>query len=97
MVTSYIYMPKGMDDSVVQAAKNHFADEFGGYTVIDGRGGWKSPDGQLITEDTEVVEVAGMDETRAKSTANWLANRTDETEVMYQTVESAVGFASGDN
>jgi hypothetical protein len=97
MVTSYIYMPKGMDDGVVQAAKSHFADEFGGYTVIDGRGGWKSPAGELVSEEVEVIEVAGMDENRAQSTANWLASRTDETEVMYQTVESAVGFASGDN
>jgi hypothetical protein len=97
MVTSYIYMPHGMDDSVVQAAKSHFANEFGGFTVIDARGGWQSPDGQLITEATEVVEVAGMPNHVAERTANWLANRTDETEVMFQTVESEVGFASGDD
>jgi len=92
MTQATIYLPKGIDEKVLNAVLKRSADEFGGFTTTDGNGGWVSPNGELVREPVTLVHVAGAGETWAKSTAQWVAKKTDETEVMWQVSEMTTGF-----
>lgn len=92
MTQATIMLPTGIDSKVKSAVLKRAADEFGGFTITETNGGWVNPNGELITEPVNKVEVAGAGETWAKSTAQWVAKKTDETEVMWQVTEVSTGF-----
>lgn len=92
MTQATIMLPTGIDSKVINAVLKRASDEFGGFTVTTCDGGWVNPDGELITEPVKKVEVAGAGETWAKSTAQWVAKKTDETEVMWQVSNVSTGF-----
>lgn len=87
-----IYIPTAVEAKVSDAVKKRAADAFGGFTTFDASGGWTDDDGNLITEQVEVIEVENASENWAKSTASWVAKKTDETEVMWQHIDSQAGF-----
>lgn len=90
-----LYLPTGIDTSITRTVKRHVADKHGGYTVLEGTGGWKSPDGDMIEENVEVLEIAGMKASEAQSTADWVALHSDETEVMWEIQQIECGFEDG--
>lgn len=87
-----IYVPKAVSERLKRTLKTHAAQEFGGFTAIDAQGGWMSPNDELIEEPVTIIEVAGMDETKAASTARWLQEKSDETTVMWECVNQTHGF-----
>jgi len=91
-----IYLPTGVPNDITETVKSHVADVHGGFTVLQGRGGWTSPNGDTITESVEVLEVVGMKPAQARSTANWVARHSDETEVMWEIQEVECGFETGE-
>lgn len=91
-----IYLPTGIDSSITRTVKNHVADKHGGFTVLEGTGGWMSPDGDMIEENVEVLEIAGMKASEAQSTAGWVALHSDETEVMWEIQQIECGFENGE-
>jgi hypothetical protein len=96
MHKSRIYLPTGIESSITRTVKSHVATEHGGYTVLEGRGGWKSPAGETIEENVEVLEIVGMKPSVAESTADWVARHSDETEVMWETLQVEAGFEDGE-
>ena len=52
MPTGTIIIPTTQEDSeyVIEAAKQHFAERFGGYSAYEGSGGWYNDEGELIEE-----------------------------------------------
>lgn len=96
MDKSRLYLPEGIDSSIRRTVKSHVASEHGGYTVLEGRGGWQSPSGETIEENVEVLEIVGMKASVAESTADWVARHTDETEVMWETQQVQAGFENGE-
>lgn len=87
-----VYIPTAVENAIVRTVKNRMADEFGGYTVVEARGGWVNENKELIEEDVQVLEVAGGDETFAQSTAEWIQIHSDETSVMWEVVAQTHGF-----
>jgi hypothetical protein len=87
-----IYLPKGIDSKLRTAVKKRAAEEFGGFTMFEASGGWVNERGELIEETVDVLEIAGADETFVRSTAEWLSNRSNETEVMWETIPNSYGF-----
>jgi len=85
-------LPTGIDSKVINAVRKRASAEFWGFTVTTAEAGWVNPDGELITEPVKKVEVEGAGETWAKSTAQWVAKKIDETEVMWQVSEVSTGF-----
>jgi hypothetical protein len=92
---SRIYLPEGIDGQIKRTVKNHVAEQHGGYTVLEGRGGWRSPAGETIEESVEVLEIVGMKAAVAESTADWVARHTSEDEVMWETLQVEAGFEEG--
>lgn len=96
-----LFLPKGIDDKIIRAVKNQAAKKFGGYTVVEGKGGWHNKDenedvefSEIIREDVEIIKIAGCNEEFVQSAANWIAKRSDESEVMWQIAEIKTGFES---
>lgn len=93
-----IYLPESVPTDVRQAVYKRLADEYGGYTLEDTRGGWVDDDGRLITERTTRVEsIRNNDDSKqaksvAKSTASWVAKKTDEDCVMWEIQEVQSGL-----
>lgn len=92
MTQATIYMPHGIDEKVLSAVLKRASDKFGGFTTVEASGGWVSPDGELVKEPVTLVKVAGAGENWAQSTAQWVADKTDETEVMWQVSDTKTGF-----
>lgn len=84
MHKAHLYVPTAVDSGVKSVLTSHLIDKFGGYTEYDGKGAWQNPEtGQEITEDVKILEVLGMKEGQAKSTARWLSDRSEESEVLW--------------
>jgi len=92
MTQATIMLPTGIDSKVINAVLKRASAEFWGFTVTTAEAGWVNPDGELITEPVKRVEVEGAGETWAKSTAQWVAKKIDETDVMWQVSEVSTGF-----
>lgn len=45
-------------DMALQHAQQRFAERFGGFTVMEGKGGWKE-NGRVVTEPATIVEAYG--------------------------------------
>lgn len=91
-----IFAPEGIDSDLMSTVKNHLADKYGGYTVLTGSGAWKNPEtGQKVTEEVNILEIIGMKEGQAQSTAKWLADKSQESEVLWTHQEINGGFQKG--
>lgn len=96
-----IPIPTEVDVQVRERVRNRMAETYGGFTAHVAEGGWKAPDGQLITEKVDVV-TAVADETAdispdefARATARHVARESDESEVMwFVRPVAAMGFES---
>lgn len=94
-----IPIPTEVDVQVRERVRNRMAETYGGFTAHVAEGGWKAPDGQLITEKVDVITavaeggetvntVAGESpeiapEPFARATARHVARESDQTEVMW--------------
>jgi hypothetical protein len=85
-----IPMPHGMNDKAKRRVQERAAEDWGGFTLIPMSGGWKAPDGRIVTEPGDMLTVAADPESSEISPESWakisaqhLAKETDETEVMY--------------
>lgn len=87
-----IYIPTNVENRILTAVKHRAADEFGGFTVFSSDGGWVDDNGELIEETVNVIEVENASENWAASTAQWIADKSGEDSVMWQHVDSTVGF-----
>jgi len=94
-------MPCGIDNELTDRVKRRAAEHYGGFTVANADGGWKAPNGELVTEPVEVLTVLADDsaetppESFARATAKHLARESDETEVMWFVRQvAAMGFES---
>jgi hypothetical protein len=87
-----VYIPVAVEDAILRTVKNRMAEKYGGYTVIEARGGWVDEQKELIEENVQVLEVAGGDETFAQSTADWVQLHSDEDTIMWEVVEQTHGF-----
>lgn len=98
-----IMLPEGVPSDVRDTVLKRLADEFGGFTLTESRGGWVSPDGELITERVTQVEAVRMhDEAKsaesvAKSTAEWVRKETNEHSVMWEVRQVNAGLEGPDN
>lgn len=59
MPTGTILIPTTTDESeyVIEAAKQHLAEHFGGHSCYEGEGGWVDDDGELIEENHVRLEA----------------------------------------
>lgn len=98
-----VMLTEGVPSDVRDAVLKRFADEFGGFTLTESRGGWVNPDGELITERVTQVEAVRMNdrakeaETVARSTAEWVRKKTDEHSVMWEVRQVAAGLEGPEN
>jgi hypothetical protein len=92
-----IPLPTGIDSDLTDRVKRRAVEHFGGFTTHRAEGGWKSPDGDVITENVEVLTVVAdeSDETPAeswaKATARHVASESDESAVMWFVRQIAAG------
>lgn len=91
-----LYLPEEIDKDVKRTVKNHLAETYGGYTVIEGRGGWINESKELIQEDVQVLEVCSDDLTKGnmEGIANWVAKHTNQDCVMWDISQIEMGFES---
>jgi hypothetical protein len=94
MTQATIIVPHGVEDRVKRVVKKRAAEKFGGFTATDGNGGWIDDNGDLVEEKVTEIKVAGADETWAKSTANWVAKKTDEQVVFWRVSDGINGLES---
>lgn len=94
-----IPMPTALNDKLTDRIKRRAAEHFGGFTVLEGQGGWLNPNGVRVDEPVDILTtVVGEEndtsaEAFAKATAKHLAAESDETEVMWYVREiTAWGF-----
>jgi len=93
MTTAKLVIPSAVDDRTRRVVKQRAADEFGGWTTYDVRGGWvDDDDGDLVEETSEVVEVHGAGETWAKSTAGFIQDKSDQDTVLWSVEETTWGL-----
>lgn len=90
-----IIVPQAVESRVLDTVKTRAAKEFGGFTTTESHGGWIDSDGALIEEPVTEVKVAGADKIWAKSTASWVAKKTDEEVVFWRTSNGENGLESG--
>jgi len=97
-----IPIPTDVSTQLTDRVKGRMAEHYGGFTVTQADGGWKAPNGELVTEPVQVLTtVADESDTPAESfgraTAKHVAAESDETEVMWFVRHVAAGgFESGD-
>jgi hypothetical protein len=94
MTTAKILIPTAVSDEVTDTVKTRAADKFGGFTTHVADGGWLNPDGDLVEETVEVVEVTGGTQGFAEGSASFVANHSDETCVMWRMERGTYGFQS---
>jgi hypothetical protein len=99
-------LPTEMDSQEVNTAKRLASEHWGGFTATEASGGWKAPDGSVVTEPVEVLTIVAddsheEDETTpkqwAQTVAKCLARNTAQEEVMWFIRHiHAGGFETGD-
>lgn len=91
-------LPVTIPDAVRETVLSRLADQFGGFTLTESRGGWVNPDGELITERVVQAEAIRTAEDQpdaravAQSTARWVQAKTDEETVMWEVTQTTAGF-----
>jgi hypothetical protein len=90
-----LYLPEGIDSKILSSVQQRAAEKFGGFTMVQGEGGWVNDDGKLIHEKVDLIRVAGADEKWVQSTADWVARKSDETEVHWSVTDGNHGFERG--
>lgn len=91
-----LYLPTEIPDDIRRTVKNHLAEKFGGFTVIEARGGWVNEHEELVEEDVEVLEVAhgAVSTGKMSGMATWVQEHTEQSEVMWEVSNTMVGFES---
>lgn len=93
-----VHLTEGVPSDVRETVLTRLAETFGGFTETTARGGWIDPDGELVTERVTSVESVRMDgdapsaEAVARSTAEWVAEKTDEHSVMWEVETVSAGL-----
>lgn len=89
-----LYLPEEIPSDIRQTVKNQIAERYGRYTIVQARGGWINDAEELVEEDVEVLEVThgAISTSKMRGMARWIAQRTDETEVMWDISHTTVGF-----
>ena len=90
MPTGTIIIPTTPEDSehVIEAAKQHLAEHFDGYSCYEGEGGWVDDEGELIEENHVRLEATHNRQTRLRTEFYVIAHNVkhfcDEDEVFVQ-------------
>lgn len=93
-----VMLTEGVPSDVRDVVLKRLAEQFGGFTLTESRGGWVNPDGELITERVTQVESVRMSDDDpdakavAQSTAQWVQEKTDEHSVMWEVREVSGGL-----
>lgn len=92
---SRIIIPTAVPNDIKNTVLEHVANTEGGYTLLEGSGGWL-PDGgtDTIEEPVQVLEVDGMPAHKARDIASWIQVHTDESAVLWQSVPVMSGMAT---
>jgi hypothetical protein len=86
-----IYLPKNaaeskyrIGESIGKKLRKRFADEFGGYTKYEAKGGWQNDKNELIEETVFVYEVISNnpEDIFIKANCRWLLRNTDEKMIL---------------
>jgi hypothetical protein len=86
-----IYLPKTAakkrytkHESVGKKLRKRFANEFGGYTKYQAKGGWQNDKNELIEETVFVYEVISNnpEDVFIKANCRWLLRNTDEKMIL---------------
>lgn len=69
MPTGTIIIPTTPEESeyVIEAAKQHLAEHFGGYSCYEGEGGWINVEGELIEENHVRLEACWTRKTKLRT------------------------------
>lgn len=90
---SRIMIPTAVPNEVKETVLTHVAQTHGGYTLLDGEGGWVNDAGHRIDENIQVLEVDGMPAHKARDIAHWIQGHTDEDAVLWQSMPVMSGMA----
>jgi hypothetical protein len=82
--TAFVYVPHAVSDEIRAELRRKMCERYGGFTSVDGAGGWKAPNGDIIAEPVAVHEVAGATPAAAADMAAFVAERSDEDCVMWR-------------
>jgi hypothetical protein len=90
MTVAKIYLPTAADNytDVLSELQTRLCEIFDGFTQYDGKGGWKTDDGEIITEDVTVIEVhSNMTHSEiryyVRPWAQYILNETNENSVLF--------------
>jgi hypothetical protein len=98
MPKATIIIPKTHEDSgaVTEAARQHLADQFGGFTEYSGNGAWKNSDGDLVEEEIVRLEAAHSRMMRLRTEFYVIAHNVkhfcDEEEVYVEFSDNEINF-----
>jgi len=98
MPTGTIIIPTPPEESkyVIEAAKQHLAEHFGGYSCYEGEGGWIDDSGELIEENHVRLEVTHNRKMRLRTElyviAHYVKDFCDENEVFVQFRDDETNF-----
>ena len=98
MPKATIIIPTTTNESeyVIEAARQHLADVFGGFSEYEGKGAWKNSDGDVVEENIVRFEAAHsrMMELRVESyiIAHNVKHFCDQEEVYVEFSDAEINF-----
>lgn len=88
--------PVCTEDEALQRAKDILIPHFGGYTIMDAKGGWVGDDGTEYQEFTLVIFVSDAEESEVYEAAEELRVAFNQASVLIQTDEVTTHFYYGE-
>lgn len=71
MSRATIYVPKAVDDDVLDRVIGRLCDRFGGCTVRDAEGHWRAPDGDVVSEPVAEITCLSSDTSALCDNVSW--------------------------
>ena len=84
-------LPDGIDSQITDRVKRLATEHWGGFTETNAKGGWESPNGEVITEPVNLLTVLAENEHEdgttpkqwAETMARVVSEESDEESVMW--------------